>query len=377
MKICLIGTVASSSLNFRRGLIRLLKSEGHEVHVFATDYTESTKTEVRNLGGIPIDYQLNRGGLNPLQDIKSTIQLKKLISDIAPDIVFSYFSKPVIFASIAARLAKVPRVVGMLEGLGYTFTKTNKEGNDPFKKTLIKNVQILLYKLSFKHLERLIFLNSDDAVDLIKQHNLSVKDVKILGGIGVDLEKFPYTPPSIDPVRFLFIGRLLKEKGIYEYISAVKIVKASHPRAEFIVLGGLDKENPSGLTQAELDALLQDGTIIYPGHVDNVNEWIQRSSVFVLPSYREGVPCSTQEAMASGRAIITTDVPGCRETVSENVNGFIVPAMDHQKIAEKMIFFLDNPEKLEAFGNSSRDISEIKFDSRIQNKNLRDLILEK
>ncbi|MGD9759468.1 MAG: glycosyltransferase family 4 protein, partial [Comamonas sp.] len=285
-------------MNFRKFLIELLVSQHHEVYVFASDYTPQTKKSIQDLGATPVSYQISRGGLNPFADIKSTWQLKRIISEIAPDIVFSYFSKPVIFGTIAAKLAKVPRIIGMLEGLGFAFTKNSQSDNDPIKKIILKKIQILLYRFSFKYLDRIIFLNSDDYSDLIIKNRIPIKTHSILGGIGVDLNKFSSTAPCITPIRFIFIGRLLREKGIYEYIEAATRIKKIHPDTEFIVLGNIVPENPSALTQKQLKSLLQDGTIIHPGHVNDVKEWLQRSSVFVLPSYREGVPCSTQEALA-------------------------------------------------------------------------------
>lgn len=375
MKICLIGTVASSTLNFRKTFIELLVLEGHEVYVFATDYNNQTSAAIAALGAEPISYKLNRGGLNPFADIRSTIQLKNKIKDIEPDIVFSYFSKPVIFGTLAAKLAKVPRIVGMLEGLGYAFTPEPPHKKESLKKRLVRSVQIFLYKISFKYLDRIIFLNPDDPVDLLGKHKIKVKDVQILRGIGVDLEKFKPSPPSLDPIRFLFIGRLLAEKGIFEFLQAAEIVKKQHPEVEFIVLGAIDKDNPSSLSQSDLDYYKKANIIIHPGHVDNVQEWIEKSSVFVLPSYyREGVPCSTQEAMACGRAIITTDIPGCRETVANNLNGFIVPAFETNQLAKKIFFFIEHREKISDFGLKSLSIAKENFNSLIQNKKLLCLI---
>lgn len=371
MKICLIGTVASSTLNFRKTFIELLVLEGHEVYVFATDYNSQTSSAIAALGAEPISYKLNRGGLNPFADIKSTIRLKNKINDIAPDIVFSYFSKPVIFGTLAAKLAKVPRIVGMLEGLGYAFTPEPPHKKESLKKKLVRAVQILLYKLSFRYLDRIIFLNPDDPVDLLEKHKIKVKDVQILGGIGVDLEKFKPTPPSLDPIRFLFIGRLLAEKGIFEFLKAAEIVKKQHPEVEFIVLGAIDQDNPSSLSQNDLEYYKQANIIIHPGHVDNVQEWIEKSSVFVLPSYyREGVPCSTQEAMACGRAVITTDVPGCKETVMHNENGFLIPPYDTSALTEKILQMIKEKEKIKIFSKNSILISKKHFDSKKQNQHL-------
>lgn len=374
MKICLIGTVASSTLNFRKTFIELLIQEGHEVYVFATDYSEKTSATIKALGAEPVSYQLNRGGLNPFADIKSTIQLKNKIKAIAPDIVFSYFSKPVIFGTLAANLAKVPRIVGMLEGLGYAFTPEPPHKKESFKKKLVRAVQIFLYKISFRYLDRIIFLNPDDPVDLLEKHKIKVKDVQILGGIGVDLEKFKPTPPSLDPIRFLFIGRLLAEKGIFEFLKAAEVVKQQHPEVEFIVLGAIDKDNPSSLSQSDLDYYKQANIIIHPGHVDNVQAWIEKSSVFVLPSYREGVPCSTQEAMACGRAVITTDVPGCRETVISQKNGFKINPEDYKELLEKTIFFIKNKDKIKSMGFESHILSLQNFDAKTQSNKLLNLV---
>ncbi|MDH1673207.1 glycosyltransferase family 4 protein [Comamonas aquatica] len=376
MKICLIGTVASSTLNFRKTFIELLIQEGHEVYVFATDYSEKTSAAIKALGAEPVSYQLNRGGLNPFADITSTIQLKNKIKTIAPDIVFSYFAKPVIFGTLAAKLAKVPRIVGMLEGLGYAFTPEPPHKKESFKKKLVRAVQIFLYKISFRYLDRIIFLNPDDPVDLLEKHKIKVKDVKILGGIGVDLEKFKPTPPSLDPIRFLFIGRLLAEKGIFEFLKAAEIVKQQHPEVEFIVLGAIDKDNPSSLSQNDLEYYKQANIITHPGHVDNVQAWIEKSSVFVLPSYREGVPCSTQEAMACGRTVITTDVPGCRQTVKDGVNGILIPSYSANELSEKIDFLINNPSMIIYFSEKSRIFAEEYFDAKTQNQKLFKFILK-
>lgn len=374
MRICLIGTLASSTINFRKTFIELLVKEGHQVYVFATDYNNQNSATITALNAHPISYQLNRGGLNPFADIKSTIELKNKIKIISPDIVFSYFSKPIIFGTLAAKLTQVPHIVGMLEGLGYAFTSEPPHKKECSKKKLIRMVQIFLYKVSFRYLDRIIFLNPNDPIDLLQKYKIKVKDVKILGGIGVDLEKFKPSPPSLNPIRFLFIGRLLAEKGIFEFLNAAEIVKKQHPEVEFIVLGTIDKENPSSLSQNDLDYYKKSNIIIHPGHVDNVQEWIEQSSVFILPSYREGVPCSTQEAMACGRAVITTDVPGCRETVIENQNGYIIPPYDTAALTEKIIKIIKEKNNIRIFSEKSLEISTNKFNRKKQDKILYELI---
>lgn len=369
-KILIIGTVASSFYGFRADLIRTLLKKGHQVYAFTSEYTAEDLKKIEKLGATPITYTLNRGGLNPLADLIATYQLSKKIKKINPDIVFSYFSKPVIFGTFAAKFAKIPRVIGMLEGLGYTFTE-QPEGLS--KKTqLIKKIQVFLYKIALPQLDQLIFLNPDDPKDLLEQHAIQVKKVEVLGGIGLNLKDYPYQPlNSIHfPIKFLFIGRLLKEKGIYEFVQAAKLVKKIYPDTQFTVLGAIDHHNLGALQQTELDTLISSNIIQYPGHVNNIKDWIADNHVFVLPSYREGVPRSTQEAMAIGRAVITTDVPGCRETVIDGVNGFLVPKWDPEALVEKMIYFIEHPEQIRVMGAESYKIAVEKFDAEKVNQRL-------
>ena len=369
-KIVLIGTVASSFYGFRADLIRTLLKKGHQVYAFTSEYTAEDLKKIEKLGATPITYTLNRGGLNPLADMIATYQLSKKIKTINPDLVFSYFTKPVIFGTLAAKLTKVPRVIGMLEGLGYTFTE-QPEGLG--KKTqLIKKIQVFLYKIALPQLDQLIFLNPDDPKDLLEKYAINVKKVEVLGGIGLNLQDYPYQPLSNIhlPLKFLFIGRLLKEKGIHEFVQAAKLVKKIYPDTEFTVLGAIDHHNLGALQQSDLDTLISSNIIQYPGHVSNIKDWIADSHVFVLPSYREGVPRSTQEAMAIGRAIITTDVPGCRETVVDGLNGFLVPKWDPEALAKKMIYFIEHPEQARLMGAESYKIAVEKFDAEKVNQRL-------
>lgn len=369
MKVIIVGTVASSFYGFRTDLISALLKKGHQVYAFTSEYTEEELKKIESLGAIVITYELNRGGLNPLSDIMATYKLSKKIKAINPDLVFSYFSKPVIFGTLAAKLAKVPRVIGMLEGLGYTFTE-QPEGLR--KKTqFIKKIQVFLYKIALPQLDQIIFLNPDDPKDLIERYAINVKNIEVLGGIGLNLDHYKYSENFNSNISFIFIARLLAEKGIHDYIKAAKIVKEKYPLIKFIVLGAIDKEALGSLKEEELENLVRTNIIEYPGHVSNVSEWIENTSVFVLPSYyREGVPRSTQEAMAIGRAIITTDVPGCRETVVDGVNGFLVPKWNPEALAEKMIYFIENPDQIKVMGAESYKIAVEKFDAEKVNQRL-------
>lgn len=369
-KIVLIGTAASSVLGFRANLIEALLQKKYTVYTFVSEYTKEELNKIEALGAIPVTYELKRGGLNPLIDIKVTYELSKKIKDIAPDLVFSYFSKPVIFGTLAAKIAKVPNIIGMLEGLGYTFTD---QPQGLSKKTkLIKSLQVLLYKVALPQLDKLIFLNPDDPTDLLHKYKIKIKRVEVLGGIGLDLEDYTYQPilNFERPISFIFVGRLLKEKGIYDFIAAAQIVKEKYPQAQFTVLGAIDASNLGALKKVELDKLISLQIVNYPGQVDNVKEWLVDSDIFVLPSYREGVPLSTQEAMAIGRAVITTDVAGCRETVVDGVNGFLVDKWNPQALAEKMTYFIENPEQVGIMGYESRKMAQKKFDATEVNKRL-------
>lgn len=372
--IVFIGTIASSIYDFRADLIRSLLKQGHQIYAFTSQYNAEDINKIEQLGAIPVTYTLNRGGLNPLADIVATYQLFKKIKHINPDVVFSYFSKPVIFGTLAAKLAKVPCVIGMLEGLGYTFTEQPEGLSHKIK--FIRYIQVFLYKIALPMLDQIIFLNPDDPKDLLETYSIKVKKVVILGGIGLNLQEYPYQP--VDdislPIKFLFIGRLLKEKGIHEFVQAAKLVKKQYPKTQFTILGQIDTFNIGALQQSELDDLIASNVVHYLGWVNNVKDWITNSHVFVLPSYREGVPRSTQEAMAIGRAIITTDVPGCRETVIQNRNGFIIPRWDSKALAENMIYFIENPKQIRFMGDESHKIALDKFDVEQVNQRLQNIL---
>lgn len=375
MKIIIIGTVASSFYGFRADLIKTLVALDHKVYAFTSEYKQNDLYKIRELGATPILYKLNRSSLNPLNDIRATFALAKKIKEIEPDIVFSYFSKPVIFGTLAAQIARVPKVIGMLEGLGFTFTEQPEGLNRRVR--AIKAIQIGLYKFALPQLDDLILLNPDDLKDLVEGYSINVRNTHILGGIGLNLEHYPYRPiPSTqDSINFIFIARLIKEKGINDFINAAKLVKKTYPNTVFTVLGAIDTSNPGGLTKSELDTLVDAKIIDYPGQVDNVSDWIANSHVFVLPSYyREGVPRSTQEAMAIGRPVITTDVPGCRETVIDDVNGFLVEKWSPKSLAEKMRYFIEHPEKIERMGLESHKMAQKKYDANKVNKRILNIL---
>lgn len=375
MRIALVSQNVSPGITtFRKELILELIERGHEVYALASDYSETSRQQVKAFGAIPISYPMDRAGLNPIKDFINWLALCRTLKQIKPMVVLSFFMKPSIYGTLAAKVVGVERRFAMVEGLGYAFTKERR--GFTLKKKLIQKVLGLLSTVSFFFADKVFFLNRDDSRDLRQVSLFSENKVITLGGIGVDLCKFRYEPlKTRSRLRFIFIARLLKEKGIYEFINAVRMVKETYPDTEFVVLGGLDSENPSGITQSELDNFIDEGLISSPGFVTDVEKWISDSDVFVLPSYREGIPRSTQEAMAMGKAIITTDTPGCRETVIEGVNGLLVPPFDASKLAESMIYLINNKDVVLKMGEASRVFAEEHFDVKRINKKLIDILL--
>lgn len=360
VRIALIGNQAFSLLNFRGALIRDLVAAGVEVFAFAPDYDGDAREKVQALGAEPVDFSITRSLGNPVREVKDILDLARTLRRLRIDVCFSFIVKVTIYATLAARLAGVPRKVAMLEGLGFTFIE--EEGKTSLRKRLIRLAVVTLGRLSLPMAKPLIVLNPDDQDMAIRLRWAKPENVVCLGGIGVDLDQWHPAPPVTNPVTFLLAARLLREKGIVEYVEAARRVKARHPQARFILLGGLD-DNPGALTEDEVRRWVEEGTIEWPGHVP-VQPWLTQASVYVLPSYREGVPRSTQEAMAMGRPVITTDAPGCRETVIDGVNGFLVPVRDVEALAERMRWFVAHPEAIAPMGAESRRLAEERFDVR-------------
>lgn len=358
-KIAIISNYAPFLINFRAPLIKTLAARGVHVLALAPNFDDQTRAAMRALGAEPIDTVMSRTGINPIADSIDTWRLSKLLKKLRPDITFGYTIKPVIFGSIAAKLAGVPRRFAMVEGLGYVFTP-GAEGFS-FKRKILKRIVLWLYRIGMAQADKIIFLNPDDPAELVAAGVLPANKCFLLGGIGVDLLQWPMQPPAISPVTFMLVARLLREKGVEDYVAAARIVKNRYQNARFILLGGLD-ENPGSITEDDVQTWVNEGLVEWPGHTE-VPPWLMQTSVFVLPSYyREGVPASTQEAMAMGRAVITTDVPGCRETVVNGENGFLIPVRNPQALAEAMMKFIEQPELIIKMGMRSRQIAEEKFD---------------
>lgn len=358
-KIAIVTSLGFSLHTFRGPLIKKLVASHAKVYALAPDFDEDLKQRVSEVGADPVHFSLARTGMNPVRDMVDMFRLAFLLRRLKPDVILTYFMKPVVYGTLAAWVAGVPKRLAMIEGLGYVFTETEKRPKI-MRKTLQKSVLILLLA-ALKKADKVIFLNTDDIAELVDNAKvLSRRKVYYLGGIGVDLEEWQHSPPILKPVTFTLIGRLLREKGIVEYAEAARIVKKQHPNVRFLLLGGEDP-NPGSLPREKVDQWVREGLIEWLGHVP-VQSWLEKTSVFVLPSYREGVPRSTQEALAIGRPIITTDVPGCRETVIDNSNGFLVRPADAEALAHAMLRFIEKPELISIMGRSSRVLAESFFD---------------
>lgn len=359
-RVAVVGSLTQAMLNFRSDLIREMVAAGHQVYAFATDYTEQSEAQVRQLGAIPVPYQLNRFSYNPLNDLITSWQLYRLFRHLRIDISFCYFVKPVIFGTLAAWLAKVPYRVAKIEGLGRAFIEPPQGAG--LRCRLVRRVQVALYRFVLPKAQQVFLLNPDDYQDLIHHYQIPIQKLTLLNGIGTCLARYPYHPPQLDPIRFIFVGRLLQEKGIRYFLQAAKRIKASHPAVEFVVVGQPDTAKGS-ISKDELKEAVDTGLLVYPGSVNNVVDYLATASVFVLPSYyREGVPRSTQEAMAVGLPVITTDMPGCRETVEQGKNGFLIPPHNVDALTEQMRYFIEHPEQIDVMGQYSRRLAEQKFD---------------
>jgi glycosyltransferase involved in cell wall biosynthesis len=356
--IAIISSQAFSLINFRGSLINALVKDNIRVYALAPDYSDEFRQQIVALGAIPVGFQLARTGMNPWRDLCDMFRLAALLRRLRPDVTLGYFIKPVIYGTLAAWIARVPRRVAMIEGLGYVFTLSGTVLS--WKRKLLRRAVSLLYRVALVRAHQVIFLNKDDIAEFVGGGLVDGAKVVNLGGIGVDLADWRLTPAVTKPVTFLLVARLLREKGIAEYAGAAKLVKALYPETRFVLLGGLDP-NPGALSQPEVQAWVTEGLLEWPGHVV-VKPWLAQASVFVLPSYREGVPRSTQVAMAMGRPVITTDVPGCRETVEQGVNGFMVPVRDAGALAQAMLIFVNQPELIAPMGAASRRMAEAKFD---------------
>jgi len=335
-----------------------LCNAGCEVHAAAAAIDTDSEVVVRldALGVQRHSVPIVRAGLNPVADVKALIALVRLMRRTRPDMVLGYTIKPVVWGTLAAWVARVPRRYAMITGLGYAFT-----GKATRKRALIQLVVRILYRLALSRAHLVIFQNPDDLV-LFRDLRLIPRrmPVAIVNGSGVDLTMYPNLPLPEGPPRFLMIARLLGDKGVREYVAAATVVRRSRPDASFHLVGGLDP-NPDAITRAEINDWMERGDIVWHGSQADVRPFLADAHIFVLPSYREGTPRTVLEAMATGRAIITTDAPGCRETVIDGENGLLVPPRSAAALAQAMLRLLAAPAMIRDMAARSLDIVREKY----------------
>ncbi len=354
--VLLIASFAESVPTFRGALIRAMRDAGMEVDV-AVPLIENSPGLQDGLAahgvtahGIP----LRRTGTNPLADLTLVLALYRLIRKLRPTVTLPYTIKPVIYGTIAAWLAGVPRRYALITGLGYAFTDK--------RRGLLTRIIGMLYRFALGKAHKVFFQNPDDE-SLFRSRGLLPRSVPsvVVDGSGVDVATFAVVALLSGQPSFLMIGRLLGDKGVREYAEAARRIKARHPAVQFRLAGWIDT-NPDAINQAELDDWVVQGTLEFLGKLGDVRAAIADSTVYVLPSYREGTPRTVLEAMAMGRPIITTDAPGCRETVIDGENGYLVPVKSVDALVEAMTRFIDDPDLAHRMGKRSREIAEDRYD---------------
>lgn len=354
MKIVILASYAFSLTNFRRELIGEMTALGHEVVACAP---EDDADVIRSLAEMHVRYrriEMHRTGLDPISDLRTLAGLVRLIRAERPDIILAYTQKPIIYGGIAARIVGGVRFYAMVSGLGYVFTDTSR-------RRLLQSVTGWLYRLATKRAAAVILFNRDDEAELTRRRILhSRHHVVHVPGSGIDTSSFRHRRvPGGAPI-FLMIARLLHDKGIAEFVEAARQVRALYPMARFQLIGPPDP-NPAGIPLSQVTSWNAEGAIEYLGATRDVKPHLARSSVFVLPSYREGLPRTVLEAMATGRAIITTDAPGCRDTVEPGLNGFLVPVRNASALATAMTEFVRDPDLAVRMGDHSRRLAEAHF----------------
>jgi glycosyltransferase involved in cell wall biosynthesis len=367
-RVVVLASHARSLTLFRGELLRAMVGGGHRVLAVAPGENAEVAAALAALGVRYRAVPMERASVDPLADLRTLVALVRLLREERADTLLAYTMKPIIYGGIAARLAGVPHRYAMVTGLGYVFTE---DGRASCRRRLLQRVSGTLYRRALAGGKAVFVFNPDDGREL-RQRGLLPRGprlVHLAGGSGVDTRHYAAAPLPPGPPVFLLIARLLRDKGLLEYVEAARRLKARHPEARVQLLGPLDP-NPTGIGRAEIEAWQREGAIEYLGETGDVRPYLAACGAYVLPSYREGLPRSVLEAMATGRAIVTTDAPGCRETVVPGENGLIVPVRDPAALAAAMERLLVEPGLAERMGRRSRQMALERFDVHVVNRNL-------
>lgn len=353
--------MAESLVEFRADLIRDLVARGYQVTgAAAAPLTPVILDEIHELGADFVPLPLYRTAVNPLQDINTLWAIRRLLRERRPDVLICYTIKPVVYGGLAVRLSglKNLRYVPMVTGLGFAFH------GGSWRRDVLMKLASFLYRQALVPASTVIFQNPDNRAQFIEQGIVPADKTRIVNGSGVNLSKYARVPlPPGPDVTFLLAARLLKAKGIREYCEAAAIVKRKYPNAHFVIIGYKDS-SPDAIPESMIEGWAQSDVISYEGGVRDVRPFVERATVCVLPSYSEGLPRTILEALAMARPVIVTDVPGCRETVEQDVNGLMVPARDAQALAAAMERYLVEPGLAERHGEASYQLALERFDVR-------------
>lgn len=360
LKVILVANTSFTITNFREELIAELANRGHRVIVICpTESGANRALSKMNAQVIPIN--LSRKGLNPIRDIKYLLNLYKIFKKERPDVVLNYTIKPVIYSGLAAKLASISSINTFMTGLGYLFVSSD------IRTKLIRVLVTFLYRLSLKFSKNIFFQNPDDLQVFLDRKITRIEKTHITNGSGVNLEKFQYDGSEKNKYSFAFVGRLLKDKGISEFIDAAKIIKKKYPYSSFWICGSIDN-NPASYSSMDIEKWSSEGIINYTPHSNDVSAFLQDKEVFVLPSYREGTPRAILEAMSMQMPIITTNAPGCKETTKNNENGYLVDVQNVQELANAMEKFILNHSLVKEMGHKSFKMANEKYDVKKVNE---------
>lgn len=357
MRVAIVINTSWNIWNFRRNLVGALQAAGHEVLAIAPPDAYSQRLETE-LGCRYVPIVMENKGTNPVKDAALTRRFYQIYRRERPDVILHYTIKPNIYGTIAGRLAGIP-CANNVSGLGTVFIVQN----------LVSKIALGLYRFAFRFPKRVFFQNGDDR-QLFLQHGLVRPEITdLLPGSGIDVVKLqpdPAAPVRHQPFVFLMIARVLYEKGVEEYFEAARLVRAAVPGTRVQLLGGIDESGGVGVKRVVFDEWMRAGNVEYLGTSDDVPSHIRQADCVVLPSYREGTPKTLLEAAALGKPIVTTDVPGCRETVVDGHNGLLCQVRSAEDLAAKMLRVLQLPDaELARMGQASRQLAENKFDERL------------
>lgn len=362
MKVVVLSSFTTSLFWFRIDMMKAFADAGCEV-VAVGDAPETEWAEkFRELGIRYRQIPVQRNGTNPVADLKTLFALRKLLREEKPDRIFSYQAKTVIYGGIAARMCGIRHVYPLIAGTGSVFL------GDGWKRKLVRAVLTTEYKVGLKKAPHVFFQNRDDLSTFLSHGILSEEKVVMINGSGVNLENFTASPLPTETA-FLCISRLIRDKGVFEYLEAARIIHKQHPAVRCVLVGPFDT-NPSAIRAEELQPFIDDGSVKYVGEQKDVRPFLRDCTAFVLPSYHEGIPKTALEAMAIGRPVITTDAPGCREVVTDGENGILVPVKNANAVADAMERIICDPALAAKMAAVSRKIAEEKYDVCLVNKTI-------